>query len=377
MEYNATECTKNKQTLNSGGVSQYSDYAFVCEEVESYDSLSIDNVEQIYDRLQDDVSREIFRERLLLSITRDISFGARFVDTNPKARKFMDDMAKYDKVYIYGAGKRGFKLAAMFPNVNWCAFIDSSKKGVYCGLPIVSAEAAELEENAVVIVSNMKGWGDIRENLVSRGISRNAIICVEEESEKFCEDMYFDREIIREKLCGGFVDCGAYNGNDTERFIRHQRGEDAKAIILEPDEANYRNINVKFESCTNVKVLNEAVSDKSEIIGFSDGASELSARCDKCDTHVQAEPIDDVVTRIWGEDRVAMIKMDIEGAEYDAITGAKETIMKNHPVLAISIYHRRGDILKIPELILSYDESYRFYLRHYSLSNIDTVLYAI
>lgn len=67
----------------------------------------------------------------------------------------------------------------------------------------------------------------------------------------------------------------------------------------------------------------------------------------------------------------------IEGAEYEALLGAKNTIKKYKPKCAISIYHKRCDIWEIPILLLSYNPDYKFYLRTYSFSGNDTVLYAL
>jgi len=47
------------------------------------------------------------------------------------------------------------------------------------------------------------------------------------------------------------------------------------------------------------------------------------------------------------------IKMDIEGAEYDALLGAERLIRSYKPVLAICVYHRPQDIWEIPQLINS------------------------
>lgn len=74
---------------------------------------------------------------------------------------------------------------------------------------------------------------------------------------------------------------------------------------------------------------------------------------------------------------VTYIKMDIEGAEAAALYGAKDTIARMHPRLAVSIYHKPEDIYELPEIILGYYPHYRLYLRHYSFSYYDTVLYAI
>ncbi|WP_298844413.1 FkbM family methyltransferase [uncultured Roseobacter sp.] len=59
---------------------------------------------------------------------------------------------------------------------------------------------------------------------------------------------------------------------------------------------------------------------------------------------------------------VNFIKMDIEGAEIPALTGASDTIRNFKPKLAISAYHKWDDLLAIPTLIHSIRNDYEFYL---------------
>ncbi len=74
---------------------------------------------------------------------------------------------------------------------------------------------------------------------------------------------------------------------------------------------------------------------------------------------------------------VSFIKMDIEGAEGDAIEGAQETIRKYHPKLALSVYHKADDLWKIPEQIFSIRKDYKIYLRHYTEGFAETVMYFV
>lgn len=69
--------------------------------------------------------------------------------------------------------------------------------------------------------------------------------------------------------------------------------------------------------------------------------------------------------------------MDIEGSELKALEGAKATIMKNHPRLAICIYHKPMDVIEIPFYIQKLVPEYKFYIRHYASNMWETVLYAI
>ena len=71
------------------------------------------------------------------------------------------------------------------------------------------------------------------------------------------------------------------------------------------------------------------------------------------------------------------IKMDIEGSEMNALKGAIKTIKRNHPLLAICIYHRNEDMLDIPEWILGLGLDYKYYVRQHFCLPTDTVFYAI
>jgi FkbM family methyltransferase len=86
--------------------------------------------------------------------------------------------------------------------------------------------------------------------------------------------------------------------------------------------------------------------------------------------------IDDVVEKnILG--RVDFIKMDIEGAELKALAGARNTICKYRPKLAIALYHSLEDFVGVPEFIQSLGLGYSFYLGHFTIHEEETVLYAV
>jgi hypothetical protein len=69
--------------------------------------------------------------------------------------------------------------------------------------------------------------------------------------------------------------------------------------------------------------------------------------------------------------------MNIEGAEIDALNGARKTIETWMPKLAISVYHRPSDLWQIPQLIHDFSKDYDFFLRQHDGGVIETVLYAI
>ena len=71
------------------------------------------------------------------------------------------------------------------------------------------------------------------------------------------------------------------------------------------------------------------------------------------------------------------LKMDVEGAEREAIAGARQTIKRERPKLNIAAYHRSEDFFELPLLIHSLCADYALYLRHHPyVPAWDTNLYA-
>lgn len=104
---------------------------------------------------------------------------------------------------------------------------------------------------------------------------------------------------------------------------------------------------------------------------FSD--SYLSGKItEKGSGRVVTEKIDDI-----DFERVDFIKLDIEGAERNCLEGARKTIEKYHPWLAICAYHLQDDLPVLYEFIQSLNCTYEIKLRHYKDSSGDTILYGI
>ena len=90
---------------------------------------------------------------------------------------------------------------------------------------------------------------------------------------------------------------------------------------------------------------------------------------------VKTLSIDDLVEKN-GLSRVDFIKMDIEGAELEALSGAQESLRKFKPNLAISIYHSLEDFSGIAPWINKLHLGYNFHIRHFTIHQEETVLFA-
>jgi hypothetical protein len=82
--------------------------------------------------------------------------------------------------------------------------------------------------------------------------------------------------------------------------------------------------------------------------------------------------IDDVLAEI----PPTFIKMDIEGAEAAALTGARRVVREARPILAVAAYHRQADLWELPLLVHDMGPDYRMFLRPHAGEGFDTVLYA-
>lgn len=185
---------------------------------------------------------------------------------------------------------------------------------------------------------------------------------------------YFDPEINKMSEHEVFVDCGAYDGDTALNFIQalQKRGYKSydEIISFEPDPDNFRKL--KARNLENHTCIPRGVSDSQKTLRFSQ--DDISSRCaESGEIIVEVDSIDHVMD---GR-RVTMLKMDIEGAELDALHGAKETIQKYKPLLAVCVYHRREDLLTIPQYIKSLVPEYRLFLRAYDRTATELVLYAV
>lgn len=188
-------------------------------------------------------------------------------------------------------------------------------------------------------------------------------------------EQYFDKDIIKLSNNEFFIDLGAYTGDTIEKFIEQVNGSYKKIIAFEPDHENMLSLNsyILENDISNVVTYKLASWNKKETLRFYEDGSFISQIYSKGNSTTNANSLDNVLFDIAP---VTFIKMDVEGAECQTIEGTEKIIKKYKPKLAICVYHRARDIYEIPLLIKSLVPEYKLYLRHYSESLLDTVLYA-
>lgn len=191
------------------------------------------------------------------------------------------------------------------------------------------------------------------------------------------EPAYFGNDVIG-AVDGVFVDCGAFQGDTLQQFLSQGRTE-YKYYAIEPEEYNYGKLVDYCRKCNveNVVCLNLGVWDKKEKLYF---CGEQGADTGKILPEGSASQIvinADTIDHIVGGENVNFIKMDIEGAEINALLGGMRVIQQNRPALAVSAYHELEHLWEIPLLLKSFYRGYRIYFRHHSWNMSDTLCYAI
>lgn len=171
------------------------------------------------------------------------------------------------------------------------------------------------------------------------------------------------------------VDCGAYDGDTVISFVEKTRGQYSHIYAFEPDKSNFDKLvkNIKDKHLQNVEVIKKGAWSKKDLLKFSTPVSPASRISENGNIQIEVDSIDNVLK----ERRVTIIKMDIEGAELQALIGAQNIIARERPKLAISVYHKANDLITIPKYLSNILNGYNFYLRRHSPFSLETVLYAI
>lgn len=186
--------------------------------------------------------------------------------------------------------------------------------------------------------------------------------------------LYFETELLGLSE-ESFLDCGAYTGDTLEAIQRGFLDKFKKIYAFEPDRQNFLSL------CANIKekglkaiAVNAGVYNSSGAVSFSESGSDDACVDEAGPVSLQVFSIDDFVK---DKETPTYIKLDIEGSETEALSGAKETLKAHKPKLAVSVYHKDSDLWKIPLLIRQLNSGYSLYLRHYSYEIEGTVCYAV
>jgi FkbM family methyltransferase len=175
-----------------------------------------------------------------------------------------------------------------------------------------------------------------------------------------------------------YVDGGAYDGDTLRRFLAKQDSEFAAAIVVEPDPENAERLG------SYVGTLPSAIRERIEVrqaaIAGTRGVAEFASTGDMSatlrrggSTLVDTILLHDLIDR----DETAFVKLDIEGAEYDALAAGEAVLKRRRPLIAAAVYHLPADLWRIPLLLHDLSVGYRLFLRTHGPDGGDLICYAM
>ncbi|MBQ4051701.1 MAG: FkbM family methyltransferase [Oscillospiraceae bacterium] len=161
-----------------------------------------------------------------------------------------------------------------------------------------------------------------------------------------------------------FLDLGAYDGDTVTEFLSFTNGKAESILALEPDPKNFRKLTrtASLPGYEQVQILNAGIWEKDGILRFDGRAGRSSSLSDAGKIDVPVRSIDSLREE-YGP--FTFIKMDVEGAEREALLGARRTLSEDRPKLIFSGYHRTEDIFALPLLLHELNPGYRILLRHH------------
>lgn len=181
-----------------------------------------------------------------------------------------------------------------------------------------------------------------------------------------------------------FVDCGAFVGDSIEQYIIRKACMFQKIYGFEPDPDNFAAMRERVE-----RLKREWNLAENKIIPVQAGVGNTACRVSLENTNgnlstsakrvmmskegkIRMYALDDYFTK----ERVGFLKADIEGYEREMLDGAANVIKRDHPIIAVCIYHNATDMYMIMKMIKEIYDGYKFSVRHHSYEYCETVLYA-
>jgi FkbM family methyltransferase len=325
-----------------------------------------------------------------------------------------------DSWIVYGNGVTGKSVASKIQkHVKY--IIDShSESDSKCAIPIVNIDDANFKDETapVLICTHNAVWIDeITTNLLRRGVSNffiysSSMVPLDDKNtflnkksrvleifktsldRKIYDDLataleygqptentltnyllYSERQYLDLVGWDGdalVVEGGVFDGATAAQILNLMPGN--RVIGIDPiykKERSYITSNASFEHiCC-------ALWSENTQLSFSENGAGSYATTEVKDgnINISAKKLDTIFKNF--PDRITHLKLDIEGAEMEALKGGIGTIKKNRPFLMISIYHSSSDFFEIPLFLAEHLNEYSWHIRNYSAGMIDTILYGI
>lgn len=348
---------------------------------------------KVYQMLEDEASQDIYLNKLNWLISSDYTYikeiltehAAELHDWTESFEAAMNDMKAAlppnRKIVLYGTGEFAPYVLRFWRNdkrlIGFCSQTKEKQEKGFWGYSVMSPETLLTRKDLSVIISVSadKPKNEIRQVLREGNYPEGQIYEIPGYQREDERGQYFEPDFLSYGKDEILIDAGCCNLETSLAFKKYCK-DIKKIYAFEPDQACYGACLARKEetSFLEVEILPFATwSERTELrfAATNDGASCI---CEDGSVRIPAVPIDEVIDPA---DKITMIKMDVEGAELETLKGARKTIQRDKPKLAVCMYHKPEDMTEIPLYVKELVPEYKLYIRHYSNYQWETVLYAV
>lgn len=186
---------------------------------------------------------------------------------------------------------------------------------------------------------------------------------------------YLAQELFPAREGELLIDGGAFDGDTAARFLDLWPFRDAVVHAFEPDPHNILKFEARFKNHPErdrIRLSPLALSASEGQIAFDTEGTDASAANPESATLVPCSTLD----KLFRDTPFSFLKLDIEGAEMDALRGGASVIQKNRPRLAICVYHCQAHLWEIPNFVHGLLPDSRLSLVNHGVEGWDVVMYA-
>jgi len=185
-----------------------------------------------------------------------------------------------------------------------------------------------------------------------------------------------------------YADGGAFTGDTVELFLRAVQGRFRRIYTFEPSAANNAAIRARLRRVQDeflqplarrVTLVGKGLWNSTTELHFNPDRSvddaEQGSEVSALSAHIIESGMLEHIYDPASETAVAVkvpvttldeathaeatfVKLEVEGCELQALEGARETIRRNRPQMAISIYHKPEDLLTLTDFVVATGKDY-------------------
>jgi FkbM family methyltransferase len=194
--------------------------------------------------------------------------------------------------------------------------------------------------------------------------------------------VYFGADFYTLDSDARIADIGAFDGDSLRAYLYWRGDQFGMFDAYEPDPISFDALKtyvqkLPLDVASRVRPRQMAMGEKSGLLSLYASGMPGSRLTNDAGSSAMVEVPIGTVDEVYGQDRLDFLKLDIEGGELAALTGAQVVIARDRPVIAVAIYHKPHDIFSLPEWLADRTGGYNYFLRSHDADGIDLVFYAV